>query len=171
MAGCKNCVHFHYFFYISFSVRPWDPITDLLEYEHEFKIRTRTRIQAPMVKQQSLIAMEVHPPSEDNELSPRFPEHTGARRKCGRHSPDRMSSMDEDDVSSFVQYLKPLRESQAELKEQIRTVRSDMRRYQAANREELAKFHTKDWILFCFLAIALLWQWYAQVTQTSPEKI
>jgi hypothetical protein len=120
-----------------------------------------------MVKQQSLIAMEVHPPSGDEDLSPRYPERTGSRRKYGRHSPDRMSSMDEDDVSSFVQYLKPLRDSQNELKEQIRSVRSDMRRYQVANREQLGKFHAKDWVLFCFLAIVLLWQWYAESTQTS----
>ena len=120
-----------------------------------------------MVKQQSLIAMEVHPPSGDEELSPRYPEETETRRKYGRHSPDRMSSMDEEDVSSFVQYLKPLRDSQSELKDQIRSVRSDMKRYQAANREQLGKLQTKDWILFCFLAIVLLWQWYAQSTQTS----
>mgnify|MGYP002803968213 CR=1 FL=1 len=149
------------------NVRPWDAITDLFEYESEFKVKTRTRIQAPMVKQQSLIAMEVHPPSGDEELSPRYPEQTETHRKYGRHSPDRMSSMDEEDVSSFVQYLKPLRDSQSELKEQIRSVRSDMKRYQAANREQLGKLQTKDWILFCFLAIVLLWQWYAQSTQTS----
>lgn len=124
-----------------------------------------------MVKQQSLVAMEVHPPSGDEDLSPRYPKQTGTRRKYGRQSPDRMSSMDEDDVTSFVQYLKPLRESQAELKEQIRSVRSDMKRYQTANREQLSSFHTKDWVLFCFLAIVLLFQWYAQSTQTSavPE--
>jgi hypothetical protein len=120
-----------------------------------------------MVKQQSLVAMEVHPPSGDEEISPRYPKQTRTRQKYGRQSPDRMSSMDEDDVTSFVHCLKPLRESQDELKEQIRSVRSDMRRYQAANREQLNRFHTKDWVLFCFLTIVLLWQWYAQSSQTS----
>ena len=113
-----------------------------------------------MVKQQSLVAMEAHPPSQDDKLSPECLKPTGTRRKYGRQSPDRLSSMDEDEVSSFAQCLRPLRESQAELKEQIRSIRSDMRRYQAANRVQMESFHTKDWILLLFLAIALLWQWY-----------
>ncbi|XP_028417007.1 oxysterol-binding protein-related protein 8-like isoform X2 [Dendronephthya gigantea] len=153
------------------NVRPWDPITDLHEYEHEFKISTRTRIKAPMVKQQSLVAMEVHPPSQDDDdkLSPQYLKPTGTRRKYGRQSPDRMSSMDEDDVSSFAQCLKPLRESQAELKEQIRSIRSDMRRYQIANREQMASFHTKDWIFLLFFVIALLWQWYQSTLVASTR--
>lgn len=164
--SCKACSSLTGFT-LFFSVRPWDNITDLFEYEHEFRVRTRTRIQAPMVKQQSLVAMEVHPPSADEGGTPRVPMSSKARRKCGRHSPDRMSSMDEDEVTSFALSLQPLRESQAELKEQFRSIRSDMKRYQAVNQEELSKFHAKDWALFFFLAIALLWQLYAHSKQTS----
>ena len=127
-----------------------------------------------MVKQQSLIAMEVHPPSEDNELSPRFPEQTGSRRKCGRHSPDRMSSMDEDDVSSFVQYLKPLRESQAELKEQIRTVRSDMRRSRQQIGRSLPSFTPKTGYYFASLQLRCYGNGmtgYASITRTKSARL
>lgn len=143
------------------NVRPWDRITDLAEYEQDFIVRTRTRIKAPMVKQHSIIAMDL---KDDDNRSLGSQGRGVDRKKFGRNSPDQLSSMDEDEVvpSMLVQYLKPVRDTQVELKEQLRTIRSDMRRYQTASHEELGRFQTKDWIIICFLAIALLWQCYGQ---------
>ena len=117
-----------------------------------------------MVKQRSIIAMEVHSHKSDDNRSLGSQDGAATHKKFGRHSPDQLSSMDEDEAvpSMLLQYLKPVRESQTELKEQLRIIRSDMRRYQTANREELGRFQMKDWLIICFLAIALLWQWYDQ---------
>ncbi|XP_046861335.1 oxysterol-binding protein-related protein 8-like isoform X2 [Xenia sp. Carnegie-2017] len=137
------------------NVRPWDPITDVREYENEFKIKTQTRIRAPMVKQQSLVAIKVSSTSGDDDNSHFFHERASSFRQH-----ERLSSLEDDDVASFAQTLKPLLEAQTELKEQIRSIRSDMRRYHTANSDQFTQLQTKDWILFCLLTLAFIWQWY-----------
>lgn len=139
----------------SYSVRPWDPITDVREYENEFKIKTQTRIRAPMVKQQSVVAIKVSSTSCDEDNTHFFHEPASSFRQH-----ERLSSLEDDDVASFAQTLKPLLEAQTELKEQIRSIRSDMRRYHTANNDQFAQLQTKDWILFCLLSLAFIWQWY-----------
>ena len=116
-----------------------------------------------MIKQQSLVTMEVDPSKNDGDQFLTLPDDPGTGRKFGRNSPDQLSSMDEDEAvpAMMAHYLKPVQESLTELKEQMRTIRSDMRRYQLSNRDELSHLQTKDWIILVFLVIALLWQWYS----------
>lgn len=40
--------------FIPCSLRPWDPLNDLLQYEHEFIAQTKTRHRTPIVRTTSI---------------------------------------------------------------------------------------------------------------------
>lgn len=52
------------FFHFFFSSRPWDPRTDVLQYEYDFKIQTLTRHQPPAVRTGSIISVDDTPKVE-----------------------------------------------------------------------------------------------------------
>lgn len=37
-----------------FSLRPWDPLNDLLQYEHDYIVQTKTRHRTPIVRTTSI---------------------------------------------------------------------------------------------------------------------
>ena len=39
---------------MSFSLRPWDPMNDLLQYEHDYVVQTKTRHRCPIVRTTSI---------------------------------------------------------------------------------------------------------------------
>lgn len=40
------------------DLRPWDPRTDLFQYEHNYVIATKTRHKAPMIRTASIVSVD-----------------------------------------------------------------------------------------------------------------
>ncbi|KAB7506058.1 Oxysterol-binding protein-related protein 8 [Armadillidium nasatum] len=41
------------------DLRPWDPRTDLYQYEYDYEVTTRTRLKAPMIRTASIVSVEL----------------------------------------------------------------------------------------------------------------
>ena len=54
---CLSCL-LNLSFYLIFSLRPWDGMNDLLQYEHDYMIQTKTRHRTPIVRTMSITNVE-----------------------------------------------------------------------------------------------------------------
>ena len=74
--------------YLHADLRPWDPLNDLYQYEHDFIVSTKTKHKTPMIRTQSII--NVQDGSVDpgvvapTELSPIVVKVSSRRRKSTR---------------------------------------------------------------------------------------
>ena len=134
------------------SVRPWDNMTDVQEFEHDGIIKTKYRLKAPMVRTTSILNVKVveskktSPKHKRSSLSrSRGPKMTSSRKnsidRSGASTPDpegeQSSSVEDDDESlkgsvdivTFEKMLQPLRDMQKDCVTQMRAIRSDLRRH------------------------------------------
>ena len=162
------------------SVRSWDPMTDLREYENDGIIKTQYRLKAPMVRTTSLLSVQT-PDLNKKSASKRKRPSSGRLRGSGqakgsrRNSMDRSgastpdpeaehsSSVDDDDDSSFKETIdpaalekifQPLKDLQKECVQQMRAIRSDLRRHYTSHQDDLASLQFKDWLLLLLIIIS-----------------
>lgn len=172
-----------------FSVRPWDPMTDLKEYEDEGIIKTQYRLKAPMVRTTSLLSVQTPDlnkkssskrkrPSSGRLQSSGSGQAKGSRRnsmdRSGTSTPDpeadHSSSVEDDDDSSFKEtidtatlekILQPLKDLQKECVQQMRAIRSDLRRHYTTHQDDIASLQFKDWLLLLLFIISQgFFHWY-----------
>ncbi|KAJ7323781.1 Oxysterol-binding protein- protein 8 [Desmophyllum pertusum] len=74
------------------DVRPWDPMTDLKEYENEGIVKTQYRLRATMVRTTSLLSVQV--PDNKKPISKRKRPSSGRSRGGGQAKGSRRSSVD-----------------------------------------------------------------------------
>ena len=169
------------------SVRPWDPMTDLTEYENEGVIKTKYRLKAPMVRTTSLLSVQAPASKKPIPKRKRPPGRSalgstkGLRRnsldRSGASTPDpeaeaeHSSSVEDDDdissvkevvdVASLDKVFQPLKDLQKECAQQMRSIRSDLRRHYSAHQDDIATIQFKDWLLlFLFIVTQWIFQWY-----------
>ncbi|XP_015766303.1 PREDICTED: oxysterol-binding protein-related protein 8-like [Acropora digitifera] len=171
------------------SVRPWDPMTDLKEYEKEGIIKTQYRLKAPMVRTTSLLSVQTPDlnkkssskrkrPSSGRLQSSGSGQAKGSRRnsmdRSGASTPDpdadHSSSVEDDDDSSFKEtidtatlekILQPLKDLQKECVQQMRAIRSDLRRHYTSHQDDIASLQFKDWLLLLLFIISQgFFHWY-----------
>ena len=170
--------------FIFCSVRPWDPMTDLKEYENDGIIKTQYRLKAPMVRTTSLLSVQ---PDNKKPISKRKRPSSG-RSRCGGqakgsrrssidHSgastpdPEHSSSIEDDDDDSSVKEgidlaaleraFQPLKDLQKECVQQMRAIRSDLRRHYSSHQDDLATLQFKDWLLLLMFIITQgFFHWY-----------
>lgn len=167
------------------SVRPWDPMTDLKEYEYEGIIKTQYRLKAPMVRTTSLLSVQT--PENKKPLSKRKRPSSGRSRGSGQAKDSRRSSMDrsgastpdpdhsssvEDDdddssikenidMASLEKVFQPLKDLQKECVQQMRAIRSDLRRHYSSHQDDIATLQFKDWLLLLMFVITQgFFHWY-----------
>lgn len=161
-------------------------MTDLKEYENEGIIKTQYRLKAPMVRTTSLLSVQT--PDLKKPISKRKPPSSGRSRGSGQvkgsrrnsmdHSgastPDpeaeHSSSVDDDDDSSFKEGIdaaalekvfQPLRDLQKECVQQMRAIRSDLRRHYSSHQDDIATLQFKDWLLLLLFVMAQgFFHWY-----------
>ena len=169
------------------SVRPWDPMTDLKEYEHEGIVKTQYRLKAPMVRTTSLLSVQT--PDLKKSTSKRKRPSSGRSRGSGqakgsrRNSIDRSgqstpdpeldnsSSIEDDDDESSIKegidaatlekVFQPLKDLQKECVQQMRAIRSDLRRHYSSHQDDIATLQFKDWLLLLLFIMAQgFFHWY-----------
>lgn len=176
----------HVAVYLS-SVRPWDPMTDLKEYEHEGIVKTQYRLKAPMVRTTSLLSVQT--PDAKKPISKRKRPSSGrsggsvqvkgSRRnsidRSGASTPDpeaeHSSSVEDDDddssikesidLASLEKVFQPLKDLQKECVQQMRAIRSDLRRHYSSHQDDLTTLQFKDWLLLLMFVITQgFFHWY-----------
>lgn len=181
----NNTIHI-YLIYLS-SVRPWDPMTDLKEYEHEGIVKTQYRLKAPMVRTTSLLSVQA--PDAKKPISKRkrplsgrsrgSSQVKGSRRnsidRSGASTPDpeaeHSSSVEDDDddssikesidLASLEKVFQPLKDLQKECVQQMRAIRSDLRRHYSSHQDDLTTLQFKDWLLLLLFVITQgFFHWY-----------
>ncbi|KAK3704129.1 hypothetical protein QZH41_019029, partial [Actinostola sp. cb2023] len=167
------------------DVRQWDPMTDLIEYEHDGIIKTRYRLKAPMIRTTSILS--VHTPGTAKKPSKRKRPSSGrsrlgvakgSRRNSVEHSgastPDlegNTSSIEDDyddvslkegvDQATLEKTIQPLRDLQKECVQQMRAIRNDLRKHYSSHQDEIASLQFKDWVVISLLVIfQAIFQWY-----------
>ena len=172
--------------FIFCSVRPWDPMTDLKEYENDGIIKTQYRLKAPMVRTTSLLSVQ---PDNKKPISKRKRPSSGRSRCGGQAKGSRRSSIDhsgastpdpeaehsssiedDDDDSSVKEGIdlaalekafQPLKDLQKECVQQMRAIRSDLRRHYSSHQDDLATLQFKDWLLLLMFIITQgFFHWY-----------
>ena len=53
-----SSLFFHYYF--CYSLRPWDPMNDLIQFEKDYIIQTKTRHRTPIVRTMSITNVDEH---------------------------------------------------------------------------------------------------------------
>ena len=173
----------------AFSVRPWDPMTDVIEYEHEGIIKTKYRMRAPKLRASSHIDPETDGSKKADAAQSKRPSSTRSRlgapkisrkessERSGASTPDpgaeSSSVEDEDeqgmDLATLEKALQPLRDLQKESIQQMRAIRSDLRRHYSSHQDELAALQFKDWVLLLLLVVAQgVFQWYFRWRGPAP---
>lgn len=168
------------------SVRPWDPMTDLKEYENEGIIKTQYRLKAPMVRTTSLLSVQTpdlkKPISKRKRPSSARSRGGGQAKGSRRNSVDRSgastpdpegehsSSVEDDDDSSIKEGIdiaalekvfQPLKDLQRECVQQMRAIRSDLRRHYSSHQDDIATLQFKDWLLLLMFIISQgFFHWY-----------
>jgi hypothetical protein len=167
------------------SVRPWDSMTDLVEYEQNGIIKTRYRLKAPMIRTTSVLSVNMpgtKKPSKRKRPSSgrsRLGVTKGSRRSSADHSggstPDlevgNSSSIEEDyddislkdavDLATLEKTVQPLRDLQKECVQQMRAIRMDLRKHYSSHQDEIASLQFKDWIIiFLLIVFQGVYQWY-----------
>ncbi|KAJ7323776.1 Oxysterol-binding protein- protein 8 [Desmophyllum pertusum] len=169
------------------DVRPWDPMTDLKEYENEGIVKTQYRLRAPMVRTTSLLSVQV--PDNKKPISKRKRPSSGRSRGGGQAKGSRRSSVDrsgastpdpeaehsssvEDDdddssikegidLASLEKVFQPLKDLQKDCVQQMRAIRSDLRRHYSSHQDDLATLQFKDWLLLLMFVITQgFFHWY-----------
>ena len=169
------------------SVRPWDPMTDLREYENDGIIKTQYRLKAPMVRTTSLLSVQA--PEIKKPMSKRKRPSSGRSRESGQAKGSRRNSMDrsgastpdpeaehsssiedDDDDSSLKESIDaatlekvflPLKDLQKECVQQMRAIRSDLRRHYFSHQDDIATLQFKDWLLLLLFVITQgFFHWY-----------
>lgn len=162
-------------------------MTDLREYENEGIIKTQYRLKAPMVRTTSLLSVQT--PDNKKPTSKRKRPLSGRSRGSGqakgsrRNSIDRSgastpdpeaehsSSVEDDDDDSSIKesidlaalekVFQPLKDLQKECVQQMRAIRSDLRRHYSSHQDDLATLQFKDWLLLLMFIIAQgFFHWY-----------
>ena len=161
-------------------------MTDLKEYENDGIIKTQYRLKAPMVRTTSLLSVQT--PDLKKPISKRKRPSSGRSRGSGQakgsrrnsvdHSgastPDpeaeHSSSVDDDDDSSFKEVIdtaalekvfQPLKDLQKECVQQMRAIRSDLRRHYSSHQDDIATLQFKDWLLLLLFIMAQgFFHWY-----------
>lgn len=168
------------------DIRPWDPMTDLKEYENDGIVKTQYCLKAPMVRTTSLLSIQ---PENKKPISKRKGPSSGRSRGNGQAKGSRRSSIDhsgastpdpeaehsssieEDDDDSSVKEgidlaalekaFQPLKDLQKECVQQMRAIRSDLRRHYSSHQDDLATLQFKDWLLLLMFIIAQgFFHWY-----------
>ncbi|XP_073245268.1 oxysterol-binding protein-related protein 8-like isoform X2 [Porites lutea] len=169
------------------DVRPWDPMTDLREYENDGIIKTQYRLKAPMVRTTSLLSVQT--PEIKKPMSKRKRPSSGRSRGSGQAKGSRRNSMDrsgastpdpeaehsssiedDDDDSSLKESIdaatlekvfQPLKDLQKECVQQMRAIRSDLRRHYSSHQDDIATLQFKDWLLLLLFVITQgFFHWY-----------
>lgn len=169
------------------DVRPWDPMTDLKEYEHEGIVKTQYRLKAPMVRTTSLLSVQT--PDAKKPISKRKRPSSGRSRgsvqvkgsrrnsidRSGASTPDpeadHSSSVEDDDddssikesidLASLEKVFQPLKDLQKECVQQMRAIRSDLRRHYSSHQDDLTTLQFKDWLLLLMFVITQgFFHWY-----------
>ncbi|KAK8376645.1 hypothetical protein O3P69_009925 [Scylla paramamosain] len=87
------------------DLRPWDPRTDLFQYEHNYVIATKTRHKAPMIRTASIVSVD--PKCEVNVSVVRVAGVEGVPRLRGvfeRADAEETSSGDHDDLQDVTDH-------------------------------------------------------------------
>ncbi|XP_068761146.1 oxysterol-binding protein-related protein 8-like isoform X1 [Montipora capricornis] len=174
-------------FYKYRDVRPWDPMTDLKEYESDGIIKTQYRLKAPMVRTTSLLSVQTPDLNKKSTTKRKRPssgrlrgsgQAKGSRRdsmdRSGTSTPDpeaeHSSSVEDDDDSSFKETVdaaalekifQPLKDLQKECVQQMRAIRSELRRHYTCHQDDIASLQFKDWLLLLLFIISQgFFHWY-----------
>lgn len=161
-------------------------MTDLKEYENDGIIKTQYRLKAPMVRTTSLLSVQ---PDNKKPISKRKRPSSGRSRCSGQAKGSRRSSIDrsgastpdpeaehsssiedDDDDSSVKEGIdlaalekafQPLKDLQKECVQQMRAIRSDLRRHYSSHQDDLATLQFKDWLLLLMFVITQgFFHWY-----------
>lgn len=161
-------------------------MTDLKEYENDGIIKTQYRLKAPMVRTTSLLSVQ---PDNKKPISKRKRPSSGRSRCGGQAKGSRRSSIDhsgastpdpeaehsssiEDDdddssvkegidVAALEKAFQPLKDLQKECVQQMRAIRSDLRRHYSSHQDDLATLQFKDWLLLLMFIITQgFFHWY-----------
>lgn len=161
------------------SVRPWDPMTDLLEYENHGIIKTQYRLKAPMIRTTSILSVNMPGKKQSKRKRPssgrsRLGVAKGSRRSSGGSTPDldgNTSSIEDEyddvsvkeavDLATLEKAIQPLRDLQKESVQQMRAIRMDLRKHYSSHQDEIASLQFKDWIvIFLLVVFQGIYQWY-----------
>ncbi|XP_031563680.1 oxysterol-binding protein-related protein 8-like [Actinia tenebrosa] len=165
------------------NIRPWDPMTDLLEYENNGIIKTQYRLKAPMVRTTSVLSVHLPGKKPSKRKRPssgrsRLGVAKGSRRssadRSGGSTPDlegNTSSIEDEyddvsvkegvDLATLEKAIQPLRDSQNECVKQMRAIRMDLRKHYTSHQDEIASLQFKDWIvIFLLVVFQGVYQWY-----------
>ena len=155
-------------------------MTDLKEYENEGIVKTQYRLKAPMVRTTSLLSVQT-PENIKKPLSKRKRPSSGRSRGSGQAKGSRRNSMDrsgqstpdpeaehsssiedDDDDSSIKEgvdavtlekVFQPLKDLQKECVQQMRAIRSDLRRHYSSHQDDIATLQFKDWVLLLLFVV------------------
>ena len=162
-------------------------MTDLREYENDGIIKTQYRLKAPMVRTTSLLSVQA--PEIKKPMSKRKRPSSGRSRGSGQAKGSRRNSMDrsgastpdpeaehsssvedDDDDSSLKESIdaatlekvfQPLKDLQKECVQQMRAIRSDLRRHYSSHQDDIATLQFKDWLLLLLFVITQgFFHWY-----------
>lgn len=162
-------------------------MTDLREYENDGIIKTQYRLRAPMVRTTSLLSVQA--PEIKKPMSKRKRPSSGRSRGSGQAKGSRRNSMDrsgastpdpeaehsssiedDDDDSSLKESIdavtlekvfQPLKDLQKECVQQMRAIRSDLRRHYSSHQDDIATLQFKDWLLLLLFVITQgFFHWY-----------
>lgn len=162
-------------------------MTDLREYENDGIIKTQYRLKAPMVRTTSLLSVQA--PEIKKPMSKRKRPSSGRSRGSGQAKGSRRNSVDrsgastpdpeaehsssiedDDDDSSLKESIdaatlekvfQPLKDLQKECVQQMRAIRSDLRRHYSSHQDDIATLQFKDWLLLLLFVITQgFFHWY-----------
>ena len=162
-------------------------MTDLKEYESDGIIKTQYRLKAPMVRTTSLLSVQTPDLNKKSTTKRKRPssgrlrgsgQAKGSRRdsmdRSGTSTPDpeaeHSSSVEDDDDSSFKETVdaaalekifQPLKDLQKECVQQMRAIRSELRRHYTCHQDDIASLQFKDWLLLLLFIISQgFFHWY-----------
>ncbi|XP_048585606.1 oxysterol-binding protein-related protein 8 isoform X2 [Nematostella vectensis] len=168
------------------DVRPWDPLTDLVEYENSGIVKTRYRLKAPMVRATSVLCVQTpgvkkasskrkRPTSGRFRLGVPKGSRRGSleRSGCSTPDPEHSDSVEDEyddvsvrdlvDITTLEKTVQPIRDLQKECVQQMRAIRGDLRRHYNSHQDEIASLQFKDWALILLLVIfQSIVQWWTK---------
>lgn len=166
------------------DLRAWDPVTDMMQFEHNGVIKSRTRHRVPMVKRTSsqLNVSGTVSPVNISEQASRLPSikepddsDTSRRNSYDRSTIDSNRSDEEMDSqrrsaitaieSALERYMRPIENEQKETTKQVTAMRVELRRYfENMNDDANSWFRPRDFLMIILIVLlnALLQRWFAK---------
>ena len=168
----STSTNLHAWVYKYRDLRPWDAHTDLLAYENQGIIKTRTRIKVPAVQRSSsVVNLPSAVQSKETTSSPRLPSivepiDMEPRRDSFDRSSMVTTNSEEEEFSKesikssdgvllkrmLQQSLIPFTEAHKETQKQLHSIRLELNKINQHN-EDSNIFQTRDWVLIVFLVL------------------